>query len=277
MSGRLDGKVAIVTGGANGIGEASARRFAAEGAAVVVADLQLDRAEAVASSISETGATALGVALDAASRDDNRALVQRAVDELGGVDVLVTAAGISHGEYVSGEIDKEADRIRERISQMDRPWQAFLDLEVDDWQKVIDVNLTGSMHAVQAAAEHMVDSGRQGSIVTIASIAAKDPSAGPLAYCVSKAGVWMMTKHVARTLAPAGVRVNAIGPGYIGTNMVAAIDEVREMSEMLLMRIPMLRKGTPDEVANLALFLASDEASYVTGALFHPHGGWFTD
>jgi NAD(P)-dependent dehydrogenase (short-subunit alcohol dehydrogenase family) len=277
MAGRLEGKVAVVTGGGNGIGRACCERFAAEGAAVVVADLQADRVEEVVGVIGETGARAVGVTIDAASRADNQAMLDRAVDEFGAVDVLLTAAGISHGEYVSGEIGKEVARIEERIETFDRPWLQALELEVDDWQRVLDINLTGTFHAAQLAAGWMIGNGRPGSIVTIASIAAKDPSAGPLAYCVSKAGVWMLTKHLARSLAPAGVRVNAIGPGFIETNMTAALGEVDLLKDMLYTRIPAQRPGTPAEVANLALFLASDEASYVTGTLTHPHGGWFTD
>ncbi len=277
MAGALEGRTAVVTGGANGIGRACCERFAREGAAVVVADLQDDRVHETVDAIAATGATVSGLRLDAVSRSDNEAMIAHAVDTHGSVDVLVTAAGISHGEYVSGEIGKETARIEQRMAELDRPWQAALDLDLDDWQRVIDVNLTGTFHAVQLAAAWMIEQGRPGSIITIASIAAKDPSAGPLAYCTSKAGVWMMTKHLARSVAPTGVRVNAIGPGFIHTNMTAALDEVEGMDELLLVRIPAQRKGTPDEVANLAMFLAGDESSYVTGTLMHPHGGWFTD
>ena len=122
----------------------------------------------------------------------------------------------------------------------------------------------------------MLEQGKNGSIVTIASIAAIDPLWGSPSYPVSKAGVWMLTKNASRTLAPLGVRVNSIGPGFIETNMTAIIDEVDEMNAMVIGNTPMGRKGTPDEVANVALFLASDEASYVTGELIHPDGGWFT-
>ncbi|MEO1061267.1 MAG: SDR family NAD(P)-dependent oxidoreductase [Actinomycetota bacterium] len=277
MAGALEGKTAVVTGGANGIGRACCERFAREGAAVVVADLQEDRVTETVDALVEAGATASGVRLDAVSREDNEGMIAHAVDAHGSVDVLVTAAGVSHGEYVSGEIDKETARIEERMAAIDRPWEAALDLDVADWQRVLDVNLTGTFHAAQLAVRWMIEDERPGSIVTIASIAAKDPTAGPLAYCTSKAGVWMMTKHLARSVAPTGVRVNAIGPGYIQTNMTAALDEVEGMDELLLMRIPALRKGTPDEVANVAMFLAGPESSYVTGALLHPHGGWFTD
>ncbi len=277
MAGALEGKTAVVTGGANGIGRACCERFAHEGAAVVIADVQEDRVHEAVDAIAAKGATVSGLRLDAVSRSDNETMIAHAVDRHGSVDVLVTAAGISHGEYVSGEIGKETARIEQRMTELDRPWQAALDLDLDDWQRVMDVNLTGTFHAVQLAAAWMIEHERAGSIITIASIAAKDPSAGPLAYCTSKAGVWMMTKHLARSVAPTGVRINAIGPGYIDTNMTAALDEVEGMDELLLMRIPALRKGRPDEVANMAMFLAGDESTYVTGTLMHPHGGWFTD
>lgn len=277
VSGRLEGKVAVVTGGGNGIGRACCERFATEGAKVVVADLQQDRVDEVVAALAAEGAEATGVSLDAADRAANQTMIDHAVEAFGAVDVLLTAAGISHGEYVSGEVGKEVARIEERLDQMGEPWRRALEVDVDDWQRVLDVNLTGTFHAVQLAAAWMVDAGRPGSIVTIASIAAKDPAAGPLAYCTSKAGVWMMTKHMAQSLAAASIRVNAIGPGFIGTNMTAALDEVELVRDMLFGRIPALRKGAPEEVANVALFLASDEASYVTGTLVHPHGGWFTD
>ena len=157
MPGALDGRTAIVTGGANGIGRACAERFAREGAAVVVADLQDDRVHDAVAAIVGSGGTASGIRLDAVSREDNEAMIAHAVDAHGSVDVLVTAAGISHGEYVSGEIGKEAARIEERLAEMDRPWQAALDLDLADWQRVIDVNLTGSFHAVQLAARWMIE------------------------------------------------------------------------------------------------------------------------
>ena len=166
MPGALDGRTAIVTGGANGIGRACAERFAREGAAVVVADLQDDRVHDAVAAIVGSGGTASGIRLDAVRREDNEAMIAHAVDAHGSVDVLVTAAGISHGEYVSGEIGKEAARIEERLAEMDRPWQAALDLDLADWQRVIDVNLTGSFHAVQLAARWMIEHERPGSIIT---------------------------------------------------------------------------------------------------------------
>jgi 3-oxoacyl-[acyl-carrier protein] reductase len=113
--------------------------------------------------------------------------------------------------------------------------------------------------------------------VTIASIAAKDPEAGPASYSVSKAGVWMLTKAVSRSLGPVGIRVNTVGPGFIDTNMTAIFGEIPGVRELALAQVPLGRMGTPREVANAVLFLASDEASYFTGKMLQPDGGWFTD
>ena len=142
---------------------------------------------------------------------------------------------------------------------------------------MLDVNLTGTFLAVQAAARRMLDLGRGGSIITIASIAAKHPEAGPVAYGVSKAGVWMVTKQAAMSLGPAGIRVNAIGPGYIDTNMLAVMKTMPGAAERLISGLPLRRLGTPLDVANAALFLAGDESSYFTGEILHPDGGFVTD
>ena len=277
MTGRLEGKVAVITGGGNGIGAASARRFAAEGAAVLVADVQTAKAAAVAQDIAADGGRASAVHLDAASAQSNEDMVAAAVDAFGGVDILVTAAGVSSGGYVSGDLEVARKRMRlSAEAAAVNPAASLTELDIDDWRQVIDINLTGTLLAIQSCARVMLDQGRQGSIVTIASIAAVDPLWGAPSYPVSKAGVWMLTKNASRTLAPLCVRVNAIGPGFIETNMTAIIDEVDEMSAAVIGSTPMGRKGTPDEVANVALFLASEEASYVTGELIHPDGGWFT-
>jgi len=275
--GRLEGKVAVITGGGNGIGRATAIRFAAEGAAVVVADVQIDRAREVADGIEEGGGRAVAAPLDAVSATDNERVAALAVERFDALDILVTAAGISHAEYSSGDLEAEVKLVRRSIENAEQPWRGFLDEARESWQRVLDVNLTGTMLAMQACAERMVERG-SGSIITLASIAAKDPDAGPLAYTVSKAGVWMLTKKAARMLGPAGVRVNAIGPGFIRTNMTRIFDELpAERRELMDQRIPLGRRGEPEEIASVALFLASDDASYVTGELLHPDGGWFTD
>jgi NAD(P)-dependent dehydrogenase (short-subunit alcohol dehydrogenase family) len=274
MGGRLEGKVAVVTGGANGIGRACCERFAEEGAAVVVADLLEEPGRAVASSLGDRAAY---VAYDASDPSSNEGVMETAVERFGGLDVLVTAAGVSHAAYRSGDDAAEAAFLAEAARALQDPPSAFLDLPLAAWQRVLDVNLTGTFLALQAAARRMVASARGGSIVTLASVAAKHPEAGPVSYGVSKAGVWMLTKQAALALAPAGIRVNAIGPGFIRTNMTRLIDAFAPVKEQVLARIPMRRVGEPREVADTAVFLASDESSYYTGEILHPDGGFYTD
>jgi NAD(P)-dependent dehydrogenase (short-subunit alcohol dehydrogenase family) len=277
MGSRLEGKVAVVTGGGNGIGRACCVRFAEEGARVVVADLLAEAGKETVDLVTSAGGEALLAELDAADRDANRALMQTAVDRFGALDVLVTAAGISFSAYTSGDRSTDEEMLQRAIEGRLEPAKSFVELDPDDWQRVLDVNLTGTFHALQAAAERMLASGSGGSIVTIASVAAKRPDAGPVAYTVSKAGVWMLTKAAARALGPAGIRVNAIGPGFIDTNMTRLIRELPGVSDLFLADLPLRRFGEPVEVANAALFLASDESSYFTGELLHPDGGFYTD
>ena len=275
-SNRLEGQVAVVTGGANGIGRATALKFASEGAAVVVADVQMAPAESVVDEIIAAGGRALAVELDARSRESNEQMAEAAVQTFGGLDVMMTAAGISHGGYSSGDIEAEVKRATRRMEVAAEPGQGFLDVELEDWQRVIDVNLTGTFLAMQAAVRQMVELGTKGRIVTIASIAAKNPDAGPTAYTVSKASVWMLTKKSARELASAGIRVNAIGPGYIRTNMTALLEQLPEYSERLLAAIPLGHVGEPDDIANAAMYLVTDDSGYMTGEILHPAGGYFT-
>ena len=276
MTERLDGKVAIITGGSNGIGLACARRFSREGASILIADLLVDRGREAAASIVADGGRAEFVELEAADPESNRAMVDAALATFGSVDILVTAAGISHGQYRSGDAEVDRKRYAQAAERADNPAASLTELDIDDWRRVLDVNLTGTLLAIQATAATLVEEEKTGSIVTIASIAAVDPLWGAPSYPVSKAGVWMLTKNAARTLAPLGIRVNSIGPGFIETNMTAVMNEVDEIAGVVLGGTPLGRKGTPDEVANVALFLASDEASFVTGELIHPDGGWFT-
>ena len=267
---RLSGTVAVVTGGANGIGRACSRRFAAEGADVVIADVTDEAGAEVVAEVEALGRRAIYVHADATSQADNEQVMQTAVDQLGGLDVLVTSAGISMAGYVSGQQQATG------ALSMNDPIQSFLHFPVEDWEAVIAVNLTGTLRAVQAAGRHMVER-KQGSIITIASIAAKVPEAGTPSYSVSKAGVWMLTKFASQALAPAGVRVNAIGPGYTRTNMTALITAVPGLEDHFLSRVPMGRWGEPEEIASVALFLASDDASYITGEIIHPDGGYYTE
>lgn len=267
----------MITGGSNGIGRACAERFAREGANVLIADLQRGPGVAAAEAITEAGGNARFVELEAASQESNEAMAAAAVEHFGTIDVVVTAAGVTSAEYQSGDIEGNLKRMAQAAERAEvNPTASLTELDLDDWRRVLDVNLTGTLIAIQATAAVMLSQEKPGAIVTIASIAARDPLWGSPSYPVSKAGVWMLTKNAARTLAPLGIRVNAIGPGFIDTNMTAAFDQVDEMRDVILGNTPMGRRGTPAEIANVALFLASDESSYVTGELIHPDGGWFT-
>ena len=277
MGDRLTGKVTLVTGGGNGIGRACAVRFAAEGAKVVVADLLEGPAAETVSLVADAGGEAVATHLDAADRESNEAAAQLAVNRFGAIDVVVTAAGISHVDYRSGDRGADAEMLQQAVEGVLDPAARFNDMPLASWQKVLDVNLTGTFLAVQAATRRMVAAGTAGSVITIASVAAKHPEAGPVSYAVSKAGVWMLTKHAARSLGPKGIRVNAIGPGFIDTNMTKLISDLPMVRDQFLASLPLGRFGTPEEVAATALFLASDESSYFTGEILHPDGGFFTD
>jgi len=277
MTGRLEGKVAVVTGAGNGIGRACALRFAEEGAAVVVADLLDDEGGAVVGAIEKAGGRATFVHLDATSAADNEVVAETAAATYGGLDVLVTAAGISHAGYRSGDLDTEAKANLRHLEYAERPGWDLIEADVDEVRRVIDVNLVGTLMAIQACGQRMLTAGTAGSIITIASVAAKAPDAGPFGYELSKAAVWMLTKKAARMLAPTGIRVNSIGPGFIETNMTAIFDLAPEDRQQLVTSaIPLGRRGAPSEVASTALFLATDESSYFTGEILHPAGGLFT-
>ena len=278
MGGRLEGKVAVITGGGNGLGRATAVRFAEEGASIVIADLLEGPGGESVAAVEAAGGRAVFVRVDVTSRIDNDAVAAAAVDHFGGLHVVVTAAGISHAGYVSGDLEAEVKHYRDRVERS--PARAFVELPREEWQEVLDVNLTGTLLTLQSCVAAMLDAGtaRGASIVTIASIAAKHPDAGTVPYGVSKAGVWYLTKKVARELASEGIRVNAIGPGFIDTHMTAIIDLMPDDRKVQFYgQVPMGRKGVPREIANTALFLASDESSYFTGEILHPDGGFFTE
>jgi NAD(P)-dependent dehydrogenase (short-subunit alcohol dehydrogenase family) len=197
--------------------------------------------------------------------------MQVAVDAFGGLDVLVTAAGITHASYESGNMQREYEFVGSLGDLIADPARLFAESSMEDWHRVLEVNLTGTYLALRAAVEPMRARGG-GSVVTIASIAAKQPEAGPVAYSTSKAGVWMVTKQAARALAGINVRVNAVGPGFIDTHMTKIVREIG-VFDPVLATIPMQRLGTPREDANTILFLASDESSYVNATSFMVDGG----
>ena len=268
MPGRLAGKAAVITGGASGIGRATAIRFAEEGADVVIADLNPERGEEVVAVVKGLGRRASFVRTDTSSAADCEALAAAAIHALGRINLLVAAAGISHAQYVSGQARESVQGSRDASLLINKP--------IEYWEKVLAVNLTGVMLTNRSIARVMVENGWQGSIVNIASGAAKIPIVGAGDYCVSKAGVWMLTKVLALELAPHGIRVNAIGPGFIETPMTASMRADEDRLRALVSSTPIGRLGQPEDIANAALFLSSDEASFFTGEIIFPDGGLFT-
>ncbi len=228
MAGRLAGKIAIITGGGSGIGRACALRFAAEDAAVCVADINLEGAAETVRWIEAAGGRAVAVQTDTADEAATAAMVDRCVAAFGAVDLLVAAAGISGARPGQAQPD---------------PFP-LLNLPTEHFQRVLAVNLYGVLFSDRAVARWLVAHGRPGAIVNIASVAAKLPLPGG-AYSVIKAGVWMLTKALATELAPVGIRVNAIGPGFIETPMTDALRADEARSRWALSLTPMRRYGTP--------------------------------
>ncbi len=258
MAGRLADKIALITGGGSGIGRACALRFAAEGANVCVADLDLAAAGETARRVDAAGRRSRAVQVDTTDESANDRMVARCVEALGGVDILVAAAGVAS--------PRPAQDSAKPYSTLDIPTKSF--------RGVVDVNLYGVLFSNRAAARWMVANGRGGSIVNLGSIMSRMPSVGA-AYSVSKAGVWMLTKCLAQELARHGIRVNAIGPGFIETPMTAALRSDADRSRWAMGLTLLGRYGTPEEVASTAVFLASDDASFFTGEILHPSGGVF--
>lgn len=250
----LEGQSAIVTGAAMGIGERIAHRFAEAGAAIVIADRDADRSEAVARELQRLGAKARALCVDVANVSDATRCVETAVEDFGRVDILVNNAGIF-------------------------PSSPALDLTEGDWDRVLSVNLKGAFFLSQAAAKRM--RGQGSSIVNIASIDALHP-AGTLAhYDASKGGLVMLTRSLALEFAPLGIRVNAVCPGAIQTpgadeamTQMARGTSAAAVREAFAARIPLKRMGTPDEIALATLFLASRASSYVTGSTLVVDGGY---
>ncbi|MFZ1890072.1 MAG: SDR family NAD(P)-dependent oxidoreductase [Candidatus Binataceae bacterium] len=258
MSLRLEAKNAIITGGASGIGRATAIRFAEEGANVFVADRHLDAAEETAGMVRKLGRKAMAFQVDTSNEAQVAAMVTRCVGELGGVNILVAAAGISHARY--GEEGTPA-------------FGPLAEKPLADWKKVLSVNLDGVFITDREVSRAMIAAGKGGRIINIASGAAKLPTPGVGEYSVSKAGVWMLTKVLAVELAQYGITANAIGPGFIATPMTAGLTNAEGFMKSVLERVPLKHVGEAVDVANTALFLASEEGRYYTGSILHPDGG----
>ncbi len=237
----LEGKTAIVTGGASGIGAAVAARFAAEGATVAILDVQQAAAETVAKAIAEDGGTAFVEACDVSDPDQVDAAISAAISRGGHIGVVANCAGIYD-------------------------WVSFLDIDYEKWQKVIAIDLTGTFLVSQAAARDMVKNGG-GAIVCIASIDSHAAEAAYASYNAAKAGVRLMVQTAAIDLAPHNIRINSVSPGYVDTPMISSLcsDELMTWLRNDFDRVPFKRMVRPDEIASAMLFLVSDQASGITG------------
>jgi NAD(P)-dependent dehydrogenase (short-subunit alcohol dehydrogenase family) len=249
---RLNGKAAIVTGARRGIGRAIALALAREGANVVVSDISQEDCQKVVDEIEELGRKGLALTCDVSSSNDVEDMIKRTVAEFGRVDILVNNAGIL-------------------------AFKPFLELTDEDWDRTLNVNLKGQFLCARAVAREMVKN-KWGHIINIASISSGGCGiAFPLIahYTASKGGVVALTEALALELTPQGINVNAICPGAIDTDMAKGVKEGGQLQQVLA-RIPKGRLGQPEEIASLAVFLASEESDYISGTAIVIDGGWLT-
>ncbi len=242
---RLEGKVCLITGAGQGIGEATALKFAREGAVVIACDLKQEQVEAVAQACRVAGAQAEGHVMDVTKRTQIDAVVAQVLAAHGRIDVLVNNAGITQDA---------------RLQKM----------TLEQFDRVIDVNLRGVFHCAQAVAGHMTEQG-SGVILNASSVVGLYGNFGQTNYAAAKFGVIGFTKTWARELGAKGVRVNAVAPGFIKTPMIATVPD--KVLDDLAQKVPLKRLGQAEEIANAYAFLASDEASYITGAVIEVDGG----
>ena len=242
---RLKGKVALITGGARGIGRAIALTFAREGADIAVADVNFEIAQKTALEIEGLGSKALALQMDVTNYDLVEAGINKILDKMGKVDILVNNAGITKDNLV-------------------------LRMSGAEWDAVINVNLKGTFNCIKAVSRPMVKQ-RSGRIISIASIIGLMGNPGQANYAASKAGIIALTKTIAKELASRNINANAVAPGFIQTEMTAKLPE--DIKKRMLEAIPLAKLGTPQDVANVCLFLASDESSYITGQTITIDGG----
>jgi 3-oxoacyl-[acyl-carrier protein] reductase len=242
----LRGKVAVVTGAGQGIGRGIAVKLAERGADVIVSDINAQTARQTAKEVNALGGRTLAVEVDVAQRSQVENMVTNVVTEFGKIDILVNNAGIARSA-------------------------TLLKLTDEAWDEVLDVNLKGIFYTTQAVAPHMIDA-RYGKIINISSIYARTGAVGDSNYVASKAGIVGFTKSVARELARHNINVNAILPGMVDTPLLQGIPD--EYLRPMIKEIPLRRVGTPEDIGHVAAFLASDEASYITGAAIEVTGGW---
>lgn len=244
----LEGRVALVTGGARGNGAGIAHGLAEHGADVALADIDGEGASQTAAAISQaTGQRAIGLETDLVDATQVEGMVTQTVAELGSVDILVNNAGIFEPAH-------------------------FMKMTFESWDRTLRVNLTGSMLACQVAAKRMIDAG-SGAIINVTSIAAEEAFHGSAAYCASKGGLQMLTRVLALDLAPMGIRVNAIAPGFVKTPMTESLYTSPEAVEYVETLVPQARMGLPADLAGTVVYLASDLSSWVTGSTVVVDGG----
>ena len=246
---KLENKVAIITGAATGIGQAIAIGMAREGASVVVDYVgNPDSPTDTVKQIESAGGKVIAVAADVSKPDQVASLIQQTISAFGKLDILVNNAGIEHKHPIT-------------------------EFPLDQWNQIIAVNLTGPFLCAQAAANQMISQKGAGRVINISSVHQDLPMPGNAPYCASKGGLRMLMRTMAVELAPKGITVNNIGPGAIYTPIDADVQANPEMEAALMAEIPVGRWGKPEEVANLAIFLASDDAAYVTGSTYFIDGG----
>lgn len=247
----LKDKVALVTGARRGMGRASALALARQGAKVVITDIDLSECLLVEEEVKGNGGEAVCFKMDVSNKDEVSAVFDEVIKQFGRLDILVNNAGIF--------IPKMA-----------------LDISEEEWERMINVNLKGQFLCAQRAAKEMAKN-KWGRIVNIASVASGQAGLGVVGgvhYTASKGGVTGMTEAMALEFAPLGINVNAIGPGAIDTPMISDAGLTKEAMDAMLAKIPLKRMGTSEEIASAVVFLASEEASYVTGAVLFVDGGW---
>jgi len=247
----LKGKVAIITGARRGMGRSHALTLAKAGAKVVVADISLEDCQKVVDEIKSKGGEGLAIKCDVSKKEEVEEMVRKTIERFGKIDILVNNAGIAQ-------------------------FKPFLEMGEEEWDRTLNINLKGYFLCAQAAAREMVKQ-KSGVIINIASVAMGQQGIGfsnLVHYCASKGGIVGMTEALAVELAPYNIRVNAISPGMIETPMIDPVKKDPKMMEAMLARVPMHRVGTPEEVSNLVLFLASDKSSYMTASAVVIDGGW---
>lgn len=244
---RLQGRVTVVTGAGQGIGEAIARAYAAEGATVIVTDIVRDNAEAVAEQIRAQGGRAVGLVMDVTKRDDVQGVVDQVLKDYGQVDVLVNNAGIIRPAMLTKMTEEQ-------------------------WDSVINVNLKGSFNCLQAVAPSMIER-QYGRIINVTSAVGFRGTIGQINYSAAKAGIIGLTKSAAKELGRYGITANALAPGA-ATKMTQNIRENPKFSEQYLEKLVLRRWAEPSEIAPVAVFLASEDSSYMTGQILNVDGGY---